>query len=683
MGGLLGLLFIFSLLGPAENLALSDLQEMEAPQRKEAMERIFRKGTLPANEESAFVTWAIAEFPDQTSAFIRQYPNRFTNTAQYVTEAALFFVKHDRQELGIQTLSLARELYPNDPDVLGTTGIILINLGRAEEALEFLEEATVWRVQRPLYDFYLGGLLIQKDDAANKTRGKKLLMRAMSRADSALAEPAGLILLTDRSIPLLPQEIPAIYTQLEEVNTFRPDNPLLRLPDLRVIINRTLEVDAKIAAALTEVLLQFEEATTEDELAAVMLFQRHGFPIKSAELIQDFDASSLSSDQSLKLENCRVIQSFLDGAYESGMDRLRTLVDTHPEESFTYDTFTAIFSSGDLSLMGLDIRREVLVLFLQLPQRDSRQSLWVLSNLKSIAPLREKDWHDYAAEKLLNLDPTAVTRWLIAQRQAQLAIDAFATRDSLNSQQALAYFEALFQSRQIEQAEEVYASIAPQLAPVIAAFLQLRLSLAKNEQEQAAEAWRVAYQLAFRGQEFPLIKNLGLLALPLNQPLSALEALYTAMSSGIQLDESEATTLLRLTLEHGDMQQTMDVATYLADTFEGDAGHINNLAYLKFLQKSDIETHLGKMRQLVDDNPSVVQFQLTLAFGLLQLGRANEANRILQQSRIDWRDISNRGKLVYALILVANDQRVAASALLQSIDEADLITAEKALLRAN
>jgi hypothetical protein len=200
--------------------------------------------------------------------------------------------------------------------------------------------------------------------------------------------------------------------------------------------------------------------------------------------------------------------------------------------------------------------------------------------------------------------------------------------------------------------------------------------------DDARESWRLAHQLAMRGQHFALIKDLGVLAISLDQPISALESLQTALNAGIRLSENEADILLELSIRHSDLQQTLAVARYMVNAFGSQPMHVNNLAYLDFLNQTNLDEQVDAMRSMIEDNPGTYQYQLTLALGLLRQGRAREANRIIDQASIDWQKVTTRGRLIYALVLAENGQRAAAGAILQGVSSEGLMPAEISLLNS-
>jgi hypothetical protein len=148
----------------------------------------------------------------------------------------------------------------------------------------------------------------------------------------------------------------------------------------------------------------------------------------------------------------------------------------------------------------------------------------------------------------------------------------------------------------------------------------------------------------------------------------------------MDFSEAEAGRLLQLSLDYGSLAQTVPVAAYLTERFPQKPVHINNLAYFHFLSERNLEEGIASMEKLVEEYPERQAYRLTLALGLLKAGSFNKANRLIESGQIDWDEVGQRGQLIYAAILAANDQRVVAQGLLQNIDPEQLIPEERALM---
>lgn len=152
---------------------------------------------------------------------------RLAGLGESVSTAVYTCLKEGQSERALSLLRVAVELMPDDPDILGIRGVVAALAGEKQAALALLENAYVWDQGNPLVNYNLGNLLVQGGHVAEWIRGKHLLLDAMQTGDDEIVEQAGLTLLVNRRIPLLPGEAGAVYAQLDELSVFRADNPRL------------------------------------------------------------------------------------------------------------------------------------------------------------------------------------------------------------------------------------------------------------------------------------------------------------------------------------------------------------------------------------------------------------------------------------------------------------------------
>jgi tetratricopeptide (TPR) repeat protein len=148
-------------------------------------------------------------------------------SGESMSQTVYQLLKTGEGEKALALLEIATERFPNDPDVIGIRGVVAALAGQNEAALVLLENAVVWKQDNPLVNYNLGNLLVQSEMVADWIRGKQLLMDVMDCGDIDLVERAGLTLLVNLRIPLLPEEALAIHEQLDALGVFRPDNPRL------------------------------------------------------------------------------------------------------------------------------------------------------------------------------------------------------------------------------------------------------------------------------------------------------------------------------------------------------------------------------------------------------------------------------------------------------------------------
>ncbi|MFO7725165.1 MAG: hypothetical protein R6V45_06405 [Oceanipulchritudo sp.] len=686
----IGFGFIWKTDSDSRKLVFSDWESYSDEQLDKTLESVFSASRLPEGRETALLSWLFANHPERAERLIRERENDISGLPRHLSDTALALFRAGGQQSAVEIMRLARDLYPNDPDVLGIMGIIAYLGGSREEARRYLEQAESWGQNRPLVDFYLGGILVLSDSTADQTRGKTLLMERVRGIDEELKELSGLTLLTSTKVPLIGEDIIFVYTNLDEAGVFRPDNENLNADALRIITNKLVSVLPEEALETAELLLQYPGADFTDELGMIQLAQSQGNPGRAAPYIEALEErpDRLDSPEAARrFARLRMVQLFLEESHEAGLVQLEEIIENPEMDTVALqESFQSVLQSD----LPMDVERQVLQAYLEMPSLSVNNSLQVLARLTSLSPLREKEYVAWAMENLFERNPLAVGSWLSGIEATGVLIEALEDLPALTPDQAVLLINTYLQEEEPELAQSVLdasrsaerAGSAAEMDPAVRAFLQSNILIQQGERERAAEFWEESHQAVMGSNRFPLLKNLGFLALEMDQPVNALQSLHTALAAGIPFTPEQAGQLLQLTLEYGNLQQSIEVAEYIARLQPDAPAAKNNLAYFQFLAESSVEESVEVMRELVEEYPDIHQFTLTLALGLIKSGRTNEANRLIQGTNIDWNDTSNRGRLIYAVVLAATDQRVVADGLIQSLDMEEFIPEERALLEA-
>lgn len=594
--------------------------------------------------------------------------------------SAGFELLQERENVGaIRLISASRIAFPNDPHVLGLTGVAAILAGRKQEALQFLNQAETWRRDIPMVDFYLGGLLIESEIAADRARGKALLDRVVQKRHTKFSELAALTLLADRRVPLQGAEYRRIFDQLKQKGALRPDNSNLNLDVLRILLNRTLAFYPAEVMLLADLMAGFPGASRADLIGLARLAQAQGELKQAEQLLErigDPEEIPEGSAERRSLSIALATQMLVRNQPDEGVQLLATLVKEQPDDPSLAETFSSIL---DLEL-SLQTEREVLELVLQLKQVPVQTILAALSRLIEIDPIRAESRRQFAIATFLEAFPSATGAWLIQNDGAEDLATVLMAKENTSEAETSILIEALLAETRAQEALNQLELRSDSLQPVMRSYLASRSLTLLGQTEAALEKWRETHNMALSSDAFPMVKNLGMLAIQLEQPVTALQTLYSAFSAGIPFTEEQAQILLGLTLGHGSLLQSIRVAEYLENRYPTQPRHKNNLAYFKFLADEDLDQQVDIMREICDEYPEVVEYRLTLALGLLKVGRKNEAARLIQNTQINWNQADNRAQFIYAIILAANNQRVVAQGLLQNIDQEDLIPEERALL---
>lgn len=642
-------------------------------QRRALIDTALQQGRLPVGQETKILGWLFTEDPQKAARTLRPFQRSVANLPRHLSDTAWELFLNGSTDSGVAALRLARDLYPNDPDVLGISGVIAYRSGEREAARTLLNEAVSWGLDRPVVTFYLGGLLVQSDSAADRLRGKQLLLKVLESATADYAERAGLALLTNRTVALIPEEIRTVYETLAERNVFTGDNPNLPAPALRLLANRLAPTLPEAALQMAELLLESPDSTQEDHLGFIRLAQDMGEMAKAREWMDKLPEDALQSPAGHLLT---IVQQFLEEKYSTALQGLRKQVNSNPAQEGLRDAFRSILQRD----LPVGTESDILELYLLLPELPYLSALYAVDRLLAISPLQTEEWVQYAIEQLLPRKTLSTGEWLLLKDQAEPLIRELEERGELSRDETLALLKAYLQEEQAPQAEQLLQESRSRFDTTIASFFEARVYHQLDQPERAFNAWMDAERGATASDRFPLLKQLGFLALEMGRSINALQTLQTAFSAGMDFSEREAARLLQLSLDYGTLAQTIPIAAYLAEKFPQNPVHINNLAYFHFLDERNLEEGIASMEKLVEEYPERQAYRLTLALGLLKAGSFNKANRLIESGQIDWNEVGERGQLIYAAVLAANDQRVVAQGLLQNIDPENLIPEERALM---
>lgn len=656
------------------------LASVSESRQETVLEGYLTNQKMDSAQKVEFLKWMFENSAEAGSNLIREHGLSQGNLPEQLSRACFELLQEQKTDAAVTILDLGRELYPNDPSMLGVTGVAAYLAGRQDEAYQLLSQSETWRRDIPMVDFYLGGLLLESEVAANRARGKALLVRVAESQSEDFSELAGLMVLSNTGIPLNSREFKDLYETLMESNTFRIDNTALNVAILRILVGRAIRFYPEAGLELADLLIQYPKATDRDLLVSAQLAQNLGQVERATEYLSALGDTGPEegSPEAGFSARIRATQFMLTGEYEKGLEAFEGLISSNPADP----NLPGIFQIVLRTKLPMSIEEAFLNLLLELEAADVDSQLAGLQRLTEIDPLREEKWLTYAAENLLQKEPENVGAWMIRNGGAEMVVAGLSQKAGLSEDACRILVEAYLNEGRHELALQTLAQFPDTLTSAMHAYLSARAYLIGGDTDMAYEKWHEAYNQALSSDAFPMMKNLGILAVQLDQPMTALQCLYASLTAGIPFTENQAQGLLDLTLKYGNLGQSIKVASYLKENFPDKPVHKNNLAYFKFLAEEDLDTQVEFMRELSEEYPEIQNYRLTLALGLLKIGRQNEASRLIQNTSINWGEAGNRAQLIYAVILGATNQRVVAEGLMQNIDMDALIPEEKALLEA-
>tara|TARA_B100000965_G_C19598490_1_gene761362 strand:- start:2927 stop:4582 length:1656 start_codon:yes stop_codon:yes gene_type:complete len=113
--------------------------------------------------------------------------------------------------------------------------------------------------------------------------------------------------------------------------------------------------------------------------------------------------------------------------------------------------------------------------------------------------------------------------------------------------------------------------------------------------------------------------------------------------------------------------------------YRKDQAVLSDLLYTDFLLQKEEASALKQARELVDKDPSMLAYRVTLALGLLRANDASEALKLLQVPGIQWEQVRPNWRAVYVAVLKANGDNALAQELEFTIPMQELLLEERAL----
>ncbi len=115
----------------------------------------------------------------------------------------------------------------------------------------------------------------------------------------------------------------------------------------------------------------------------------------------------------------------------------------------------------------------------------------------------------------------------------------------------------------------------------------------------------------------------------------------------------------------------------MADDYPRDDSVQNDLRYLRFLLQDVNEAELQAARRLVESNPALLAYRMTLALGLVRSDRSAEALQALDGLAVNWFEVRDRWRVILATALHAEGYRGDARHLAESVDARALLPEER------
>ena len=179
-------------------------------------------------------------------------------------------------------------------------------------------------------------------------------------------------------------------------------------------------------------------------------------------------------------------------------------------------------------------------------------------------------------------------------------------------------------------------------------FFQMRTLIELGDRRRARLAWDRALVAASR--ESPALYYLAQKARQLELPEFEIAALRRVIESP-EIRQSAMKDLIAVLQRQGQTTQLRATLEKYVRYFPGDESAANDARYLGFLTEESAPGSLAQAQELLETQPEVLAYRMTLVLALLRENRSAEALGLLMELPVNWFEVRDRWRLLAALAL--------------------------------
>ena len=425
--------------------------------------------------------------------------------------------------------------------------------------------------------------------------------------------------------------------------------------------------DVKSAEELAVLLIGDAPEAEDYALQAQVCWQGRALPQAMAFMQQALTLDPTNrTDQFLLAQMLAVMPD--EKKQADAMDRIHELARTKDQVSLQALEVMARSSRLDVATQQWTLEH-----LLQHPLLDDegRFASWELE--KRLSPQSAKTVMKEASDYFRSVDPTrkaTAARWLYNQGQPELALDLAALPDARAN-------EALFLVRLdalafLNNWAEVKKELADNNVPLSQSLIYLYRARSAQELGDAAQSAADWGQARIAAETDPgMFPYLGKYAEKMGLYDEARKT-YTQMAHNPDQAMAGYTALLQLEAQHGTSGELMDTLKEMMVNLPTQPEPKNDWAYLNLLLNTQVDEASKIAKSLVESDPRMLAYRTTLALACLRKNDPAGAQKVYDGLQIDWNTSPASGKLVYALVLIANGKKDQALALVHDLDRSQL-----------
>lgn len=273
----------------------------------------------------------------------------------------------------------------------------------------------------------------------------------------------------------------------------------------------------------------------------------------------------------------------------------------------------------------------------------------------------------------------ALGRWLNRQSMFEPTVQLItSSAASMNKDMFLVRLDAL---AGLKRWKEVGTELAADPLPVEGWMRELYRARVAHElgDETKAEAhWRRVHLEA--AKEPQALTYIAHYAERTGAPKEAAKA-YRRLTQQTGMARPAFLALIRLAETEGNTRSLREIMREMTALFPQDPAPRNDLAYLNLLLDENVESARDIASRLLEENPNMLAYRITLSLAHLRLKQPAEARKLFESRTINWPAVLPGWQAVYGAVLASSGQTNAARAFSRMIPQQRLKPEERALLK--
>jgi hypothetical protein len=581
-------------------------------------------------------------------------------------------------EVGLsrQLIDRLQTVDPANSELLPLRGRLAIAQRRFAEAVGLFEELLSSGSASNEVKFTLGQLLSRSQRELDRTRAKVILMEA-ARGDDPASQNALLFIVASGLVEMDGRDWAELFQVGMEKGFLNWAPVRENLPLLRRLTQIAVVHAPSFTPDIAEKRVVHPEAETPDFVDAAMMAQRARNLRRAGQLL---DTVPEADQESFGVRLLRAHQLILEGRPDAGMIELEKVIAESPGERAAVPLLRDLADAPE-GMLSVREQGSVLELLAGHPDATLNDRFMAYGRLLELRPLRARDIMREVSGRLGPHAPRQVAKWFLDLNEPGF-VEELVTAEMARSDGSL--FEmrllALLRQGKIEAAEDFLRDRPAGLPSILLSTGRLRLEMARDNLEAARATWRevmAAADLQGLLSYFPLLANM---AMEFGSRDLALEAYQLGFERGATMAEADWLRFTTLVAEEGTLAAQRAIAEAALRAHPENPYFINNAAYLQLLVGDNVRENLVRMEQVVDGNPSVDAFRVTLSLAYLRNNRATMALRTLDRIEVDWTPDGASAQVIYLASLADGNRRSLAENLARNVDTTRLLPEELELI---